>query len=187
MGEKYSALKPAHINFIENQKMFFVATAPQQGRINLSPKGLDTLRIINENRILWLNLTGSGNETAAHLAEDPRITIMFNAFEGNPLILRLYGTARSIHDDDQEWNHLITNFPDLPGKRQIIDVKIETVQTSCGFGVPLYEYKGQRNELIRWAEKKGDDGLIKYRKEKNMISMDGKSIRNNSSRSNNGY
>jgi len=177
MGEKYSALKPVHIEFIQKQKMFFVATAPKSGRINLSPKGLDTFKILDANRILWLNLTGSGNETAAHLSEDNRMTVMFNAFEGNPLILRLYGTARTVHPDEHEWNNLIKHFPELPGNRQIIDMKVDTVHTSCGFGVPLYEFKGERGELIKWAEKKGEKGILEYQKEKNSISMDGKKIR----------
>ena len=160
-------------NFITNQNIFFVATAMREGRINLSPKGMDSFRILGPNRIIWLNLTGSGNETAAHLKKHDRMTIMFCAFEGKPLILRLYGTAKSYHERDGEFHKHIKAFPDSFGARQIIDMEIESVQTSCGFGVPNMEFKENRTMLKTWAEKKGEEGLRDYWKEKNSVSIDG--------------
>lgn len=175
MSKKYQEIEEKHRNFIEAQKMFFVATAAPDGLINLSPKGLDSLRVMDKNRIIWLNLTGSGNETAAHLLENPRMTLMFCAFEDNPLILRLYGQAKAYHPRDEAWNELIGHFPALSGARQIFDLKIELVQTSCGFAVPLYEYQGQRQILLDWADKKGEEGVQEYWQEKNQLSLDGKS------------
>ena len=151
MGRIYDELEEPLQQFIRQQKMFFVATATAEGRINLSPKGLDTFRILDSQRVAWLNLTGSGNETAAHLQTHPRMTIMFNAFEGKPMILRLYGQAKVIHQGDVEWETAAGLFPDMAGTRQIIEMQIESVQTSCGMAVPLYEYQGQRDELVQWA------------------------------------
>ena len=122
MGKFYTSINKRVQTFIEAQKIFFVATAPKTGRINLSPKGMDSFRILNENRVLWLNVTGSGNETAAHILEDDRITIMFCAFEGNPNILRLYGTAKAIHPKDASWKNVVSLFPKIPGTRQIFDI-----------------------------------------------------------------
>lgn len=173
MAKRYPVLEERHMAFIDRQKIFFVATAVAEGRINLSPKGMDTLRVAGPNRVLWLNLTGSGNETAAHLRIDPRMTIMFCAFEGDPLILRLYGRARAIQEGDPEWAQLLARFPAIPGARQIIDMEIDLVQTSCGYGVPLYDHAGDRDTLATWAEKKGEDGLRRYRAEKNAVSLDG--------------
>ncbi len=146
----------------------------KDGCINLSPKGLDSFKIMNENRVLWLNLTGSGNETGTHLANDGRMTIMFCAFEGPPMILRLYGTAEVYHDYDVFWEEHISLFPEIAGSRQLIDMKVELVQTSCGMGVPLMVYKEQRTSLVQWAEDKGPDGLREYWEEKNTLSLDGK-------------
>lgn len=175
MGAKYPHLKSQHQDFIAKQQLYFVATAPNEGWLNLSPKGIDSLRVLNENQVLWLNLTGSGNETAAHLLDDSRMTIMFCAFAGAPTILRLYGSARSIHPaDEREWSQWLPLFPQTNGARQLILLEIELVHTSCGFGVPLYEYQGQREELIKWAEKKGEEGVRDYWNKKNRISMDGK-------------
>ena len=154
--------------------MFFVATADSDGRINLSPKGMDTFRILDETRIVWLNLTGSGNETAAHLIASNRITMMFCAFEGKPLILRLYGSGKIIHPADEGWHDLIQLFPKIEGARQIFDITVDSVQTSCGFAVPYFEYKGQRDLLTKWTEKKGEEGIRSYWKEKNKLSIDGK-------------
>ncbi len=159
--------------FIENQKLFFVATAPINGRINLSPKGMDSFRVINENRVLWLNVTGSGNETAAHLLENNRITIMFCAFEGAPNILRLYGKGKEVKPNDAEWNELVSLFPETPGTRQIFDIEIESTQNSCGMSIPFYEYQGERNQLNDWAEEIGKDGVSQYWEDKNQISIDG--------------
>lgn len=174
MGKLYAQLTDDLADFIQQQKLFFVGTATNDGRVNVSPKGLDTLRVVTEDRIVWLNLTGSGNETAAHLCENGRITLMFCAFEGDPLILRLYGHARAFHPRDTEWNSLITLFPAIPGARQIIDVSVDLVQTSCGFGVPLFEFKSDRDQLKEWAEKKGPEGIRKYWEEKNHTSLEGK-------------
>jgi hypothetical protein len=174
MGKQFTEIEPSLKAFIEEQKVFFVATAAPEGRVNLSPKGMDTLRILDSKRVVWLNLTGSGNETAAHLLESNRMTVMFCAFEGKPNILRLYGTAKAIHPRDEAWAEFIDLFPPLPGARQLFDMTVELVQTSCGFGVPLMEYVGDRPTLIDWAAKKGEDQLRTYRQQKNTLSLDGK-------------
>ncbi len=173
MARQYPAI-PDHLKrFIEAQPLFFVATALADGRINLSPKGLDGLRVVGPNRVLWLNLTGSGNETAAHVQRDPRMTLMFCAFEGDPLILRLYGKAQLIAPHDPRWPDLYGWFEPTPGARQIFDFEVELVQTSCGMGVPLMCYEGQRSELLQWAERKGEAGIRAYWLEKNRTSLDG--------------
>lgn len=174
MGKQGSELTPFHIDFIKKQKVFFVATAPKDGFINLSPKGMDSFRVLNEKSIVWMNLTGSGNETAAHLLEDPRMTIMMNAFEGAPMILRLYGNAKAVHVRDDDWAKYAALFPTMPGIRQFIVLELEKVMTSCGFGVPVMEYRGDRKELTNWAEKKGEDGLSAYQLEHNWVSLNGK-------------
>jgi hypothetical protein len=174
MGQKYKQLSEKLIEFISNQKLFFVGTAASDGLINLSPKGMDTLRVLNENRLIWLNLTGSGNETSAHIQEFPRMTLMWAAFEGNPLILRAYGSAKVIHKRDSEWEDLYSHFSSHINARQIFDLNIELVQTSCGMGVPYFQYKGDRDLLPKWAEKKGEYGIKEYWKEKNQVSLDGK-------------
>ncbi|WP_299488774.1 pyridoxamine 5'-phosphate oxidase family protein [uncultured Allomuricauda sp.] len=178
MGRQLDKLNQALIDFIQRQKMFFVSTAMEEGSINLSPKGLDSLRVIDENRVVWLNLTGSGNETAAHLNHKNRITIMFCAFEGDPMILRLYGAAKVHSFDSKFWKDHIDLFPQIKGGRQLVDIKIEKVQISCGMGVPIMEYKHQRQGLLDWAEKQGDAGLEKYWKTKNSTSLDGHPIEN---------
>lgn len=174
MGKQYTQLPDNLTDFIARQKLFFVGTAAADGRVNVSPKGMDTLRVVAANRVVWLNLTGSGNETAAHLREQPRITLMFCAFEGDPLILRLYGHARALHPRDPEWSTLLPLFPNLNGARQIVDVAIDLVQTSCGMGVPLLDFKAGRDQLEKWADKKGTQGIQAYWEEKNQISLDGK-------------
>ena len=174
MGKLYTQLTDDLAGFIQRQKLFFVGTATDDGRVNVSPKGMDTLRVVTEDRVVWLNLTGSSNETAAHLRENDRITLMFCAFEGDPLILRLYGHARIFHPRDAEWDSLLPLFPVIPGARQIIDMSIDLVQTSCGFGVPFFEFKAERDQLEKWAKKKGPEGIQKYWEEKNQISLDGK-------------
>jgi hypothetical protein len=173
MAKKYPEISEAHSQFIRKQKIFFVGTATADSRVNVSPKGMDSLRIIDKNRVAWLNVTGSGNETAAHVQQDPRMTIMFCAVTGNPLILRLYGKARAVHRNDPDWEELFSFFDPLPGARQIFDLSIDLVQTSCGMAVPYYSYDGEREQLKRWAEKKGPEGLEKYWEEKNQASIDG--------------
>lgn len=159
--------------FIENQKIFFVGTAAQEGRINVSPKGGDSFRVIDNNKIIWLNLTGSGNETAAHLLKSNRMTIMFCAFEGKPLILRLYGNAVAYHERDEEYHKYIGMFPDNTGSRQIIAMEVDLVQTSCGFAVPLMDFMEERTMLDAWAEKQGKKRINQYWSEKNIQSIDG--------------
>lgn len=172
MGQICQEISENHRQFIGKQKIFFVGTATSDSRISVSPKGMDTLRVLDNNRVVWLNLTGSGNETSAHVQRDPRMTIMFCSFEGAPLILRLYGQARVIHHNDAEWQALYAMFEPIPGARQIFDLNVDLVQTSCGFGVPYYSYEGERDALFDWAVKKGDDGLKKYWEEKNQGSID---------------
>jgi hypothetical protein len=162
-------------DFITKQKMFFVSSSPKKGKINLSPKGLDdTFKIIDDNTILWLNYFGSGNETAAHLLEDNRMTIMFCAFEGEANILRLYCTARAIQEKDEEWDKYISNFSVSRAARQVFEVTIHNVNNSCGMGVPLYEFQGQRNELTDFYDNSSKEKHIEYMKRKNQISFDGK-------------
>lgn len=174
MAKFYNQLEPKLQEFIEKQKVFFVGTAAAEGTVNVSPKGMDSLRIVDSKQLAWLNLTGSGNETAAHLIETPRMTLMFCAFEGNPLILRVYGTARAIHSQDSEWSAWISKFPALPGTRQIFLLDIDRIQTSCGFAVPRLQYIEDRNELSDWSKKKGEAGIKEYWKENNQTSIDGK-------------
>lgn len=174
MAKFYSKLTTRLQKFIANQKIFFVATAPTEGRINLSPKGMDSFRVLDENRVAWLNVTGSGNETAAHLLENERITLMMCSFEGAPNILRLYGKGKEIKEGDDSWEELIQLFPETPGTRQIFDIAIESAQTSCGMSIPFFEYKGEREELNDWAKSKGKEGIQQYWAEKNQTSIDGK-------------
>jgi hypothetical protein len=173
MAKFYDQLSDDLKSFIADQKIFFVATAPQRGRINLSPKGMDTFRCLDNNTVAFLNLTGSGNETAAHVAENGRMTIMLCSFEDAPLILRLYGQARCIHQRDEAWSKLYSHFEPALGARQIVVLDIASVQTSCGFAVPLYEFKGERDTLTRWTEHRGEEGVRTYWDQHNLASIDG--------------
>lgn len=173
MATQYPELTDRHRNFIDQQQMFFVGTAARDGRVNVSPKGLDSLRVLSPTRVAWLNGTGSGNETAAHLLDHPRMTIMFCSFVREPLILRLYGAARAVHAVDPEWGELKGLFPAMLGARNIFVLEIDLVQTSCGYGVPLMEFTGQRDLMANWAHKKGPDGLVAYQQQKNRVSVDG--------------
>jgi len=173
MAKFYTELNDTLKEFITQQKIFFTATAPIEGRINLSPKGLDSLRCLDDHTIAFLNLTGSGNETAAHLFENGRMIMMFCSFSEKPLILRLYGQGRVIHPRDEEWSTLFPLFEPMPGARQIIVLRIESAQTSCGFGVPVYEFQGNRDNLAQFAAQKGADGLEVYRQKHNQVSIDG--------------
>jgi hypothetical protein len=173
MGQKYTALSEQHSQFIAEQKIFFVGTATADSRVNVSPKGMDSLRIIDKHHVVWLNVTGSGNETAAHVQENPRMTLMFCAFTGDPLILRLYGNATVVHRNDPEWADLFALFAPIPGARQIFRLTIDLVQTSCGMAVPYLSYLGEREQLNIWAEKKGPTGIKAYWQEKNQTSLDG--------------
>ncbi|HEC19791.1 MAG TPA: pyridoxamine 5'-phosphate oxidase family protein [Gammaproteobacteria bacterium] len=174
MGKHYDAIPAKLQDFIRRQNIFFVATAGSEGRVNLSPKGMDSLRVIDEHTVRWLNVTGSGNETAAHVLENPRMTLMFCAFAGPPMILRLYGQARMVQPGDDAWSQQIQHFPPLPGARQIFTLHIDLVQSSCGMAVPYFDYRSERDDLNHWAEKKGEQGIEQYWTEKNATSLDGK-------------
>jgi hypothetical protein len=174
MAKFLPALDERLTAFIQAQRIFFTGSAPQQGRVNVSPKGLDTFKILSPTRVGYLDATGSGNETAAHLFENGRITFMFCAFEGPPLILRLYAQGRSVQPHHAEWNELRPHFgPPMSGERQLIIGEIESVQTSCGYGVPVYEHSGERTQLTAWATHKSHEELDAYRNEKNVVSIDG--------------
>lgn len=175
MGDAYPAITDELAEFIARQKMFFVATAPlaAEGHINLSPKGLDSLRIIDERTVAWLDLNGSGAETIAHLRENGRIVLMFCAFEGPPNILRLHGRGEVLLPDDAEFAMLAAKMPQLPGIRSIVRVHCERITDSCGFGVPRYEFREDRTQLTAWAEQKGPAGLAEYQRKNNRQSIDG--------------
>jgi len=175
MGKVFPALLPEHESYIKRQHIFFVGSAPlsEEGHINISPKGYDTLQVISPTRVAYLDVTGSGNETSAHLAENGRITFMFVAFEGAPVILRLYGRGRVVLPDSPEWDEQVKQFVVIPGERQIIDVDIQEVKTSCGMSIPFFSYSGERDALKQWAAKMGDQEIEKYRRKKNRTSMDG--------------
>lgn len=173
MSDLFKSVTPRLQTFIEEQHLFFVGTAARDGRVNVSPKGMDSLRVVTPNRVVWLNLTGSGNETAAHLLENNRMTLMFCSFDRKPLILRLYGTATEVQPDEPAWDELAAHFPDLPGARQIFDVAVDLVQTSCGYAVPRMTFDEERELLTTWATKKGPDGITDYHQQKNLVSIDG--------------
>ena len=173
MAKKLEKITSELKDFIQRQKIFFVGTAPDNGRVNISPKGIDTFRVLGENKIVWLNLTGSGNETAAHLINNNRMTILFCAFEGKPRILRLYGKAKIFHIQDEEYDKYLSLFPTIAGSRQIIEMDVDLIQTSCGFAVPFMDFKEERTLLNTWAEKQGTDNIKKYWRENNTKSIDG--------------
>lgn len=172
MGQRFPALNERHRRFIEQQKMFFVGTAAAAGRVNVSPKGGDYLRVLDRNRVVWLNLTGSTNESSAHVQMLDRMTIMFCSFDGEPLILRLFGHARVVHPRDAEWTELYAQFAPNPGARQLFVMDIDLVQTSCGMAVPNYKYVAERVGLDEWAAKKSPDAMVDYWREKNQLSLD---------------
>lgn len=175
MGKFYERIDDKLKAFIEDQHMFFVASAPlsAEGHVNLSPKGMDSFRVLGENRVAYLDFVGSGNETSAHVLENGRITFMWCAFKGKPDIVRLYGRANVILPDTPEWDALSPLFPVYGGARQIIVADIHKAQTSCGYGVPLMDYVADRDTMLRWAEAKGPDGIEQYICEKNVKSLDG--------------
>jgi hypothetical protein len=175
MGKVVPEITEELRSYILEQPVFFVATAPlaETGHINLSPKGLDTMRVLSSTRVAYLDLTGSGNETAAHLLENARITFMFCSFSGPPRILRLYGSGRAVLPGTDEWKTVRPLFGEFPGERQIIIADISRIQTSCGFGVPLMDYVRPRDQMKKWADKKGPEGIVAYQAEKNMASIDG--------------
>jgi hypothetical protein len=175
MGKFFDSILEQHKTFIEKQKMFFVGSAPlsANGHVNLSPKGMDSFKVFADNKVAYMDIVGSGNETSAHLLENGRITFMFCAFEGPPNILRLYGHGYTVLSGDEEWQELSVHFKLVLATRQIIVADIYKVQTSCGFSVPNYSYTGERDHAQKWAENKGEAGLETYKTEKNLISLDG--------------
>lgn len=173
MARFYTELNETLREFIGAQHIFFHSSAPNHGRINLSPKGLDTFRILSDKRVAYLDLTGSECETAAHLAENGRLTIMFCSFQDKPLILRMYGRGSVVRPRDFEWQGLRDSFPPIPGARQIVVLDIESIMTTCGFAVPLYEYRAQRELLPEFTCKMGEQRMDEYRHERNQKSIDG--------------
>ncbi len=175
MGKVYDRLDDTLAGFIGRQHVFFVGTAPgsPDGHLNVSPKGLDTFRILGPKSVAYLDLTGSGIETVAHIRENGRITIMFCSFAGRPLIVRLYGRGRVVEPGDPDWDGLIARFPEYPGARSVVVVEVERVADSCGYAVPIYEYKGERSQLADYANKKGPEGMERYKARKNRASIDG--------------
>lgn len=175
MGKTYDALPEDLAAFAVAQPMFFVATAPLSGdgHVNVSPKGLDSFRVLSPTQVAYLDLTGSGNETSAHLLENGRITLMFCAFVDPPRILRLHGRGRVVLPHEPGADALLARFPARVGTRQVVVVDVTRVSTSCGYAVPRMELVGPRDKLDRWAEAKGEDGLVEYRREKNSVSIDG--------------
>ncbi len=176
MAKQFPRIEAAHRDFISRQHLFFTASAAPLGRVNLSPKGLHSLRVLGPNQVAYLDLTGSGNETAAHMLADGRLTIMFCSFEGAPLILRLYGRGRTVYRDAPEYKPLFAEAfggDEQLAARQIVVLDVELVHTSCGFGVPAFDFRGERTSLPRWAQSKGEAGLEAYRRVHNARSMDG--------------
>jgi len=176
MADRFAAMEPKHIDFLERQRVFFTATAAAGTRVNVSPRPVADLRVLGPDRVIYLDMTGSGAETAAHLRADGRMTMMVCAFEGPPRILRLYGRGRSHLAGSADYGRLLAaHFPGdgRVGKRQIVELAVDLVQTSCGYGVPLFDYQGERANLERWAEARGEAGIRDHWAEKNRVSLDG--------------
>jgi hypothetical protein len=176
MAKQFASIDAAQRTFIQAQHVFFTATAAGGTRVNVSPRGTDALRVLGPNLVCYLDQTGSGNETSAHLLADGRMTIMFCAFAGLPMILRLFGRGTTLHRGTDAYARLLADAFDgseAPGARQIVTVDIDLVQTSCGYGVPLFDHVGARDNLTRWAASKGEAGLDAYRRQKNLVSIDG--------------
>lgn len=173
MGKQFDTLQDDQITFIGEQHLFFTGTAAPTGKVNISPKGMDSLRVLSPTRILWRNLTGSGNETDGHLRLANRITLMWCSFSKRPLILRVYGSANMTTPEDASWDELNAHFPEAIGARQIYDVSIEMVQSSCGFAVPFFDHVEDRQVLSKWAEDKGRDGVKAYWTDRNGQTLDG--------------
>ena len=173
MSQWFKGITPEMTRLIADQKVFFVATAPGEGRINLSPKGMDTFRVLNEHRVIYLDITGSGNETAAHLLENGRITIMFCSFDKTARIIRIYGHGRTIHPRDPEWHEYLARFPAQLGVRQIMEIEVESAMTSCGYGVPSMENLAERDTLRKYWEKRDEQTLDAYQHKENQRSIDG--------------
>lgn len=175
MGKQFTKIEDEHRAFIERQKLFFVASAAPTGRVNVSPKGLATFRVLGPNEAAYMDCTGSGSETRAHLlaSSDKRLTFMFCAFDGDPLILRLYGHGRSLMRGTPEYKALLHHFDEIPGARQVVHLTVDLVQASCGFGVPIFDYRHDRENLPRHWEKQGIGNLRHYWGVRNAASIDG--------------
>jgi Pyridoxamine 5'-phosphate oxidase len=176
MAKQFPKLESNHADFIRSQNIFFTASAGDIGRVNVSPRSTNALRILTDNAVLYLDRTGSGNETAAHLRANGRMTVMFCAVEGPPLIMRLYGLGRVIRRNSAEYAELLASHfanEEPLGARQMVRLDFDLVQTSCGYGVPLFQHEGERDSMDRWAEAKGADGIKAYWREKNSKSIDG--------------
>jgi predicted pyridoxine 5'-phosphate oxidase superfamily flavin-nucleotide-binding protein len=176
VAKMFERIEPAHRTFIEKQRIFFNASAASAGRVNVSPRAAALLRILDESTVVYLDLTGSGNETAAHLRENNRLTLMFCALEGAPMILRLYGEGRILRRGTDEYARLLSSHfsnAEPPGTRQMVHLRVNLVQTSCGYNVPLFQYQAERETLTNWADAKGPEGLEEYRRKNNERSIDG--------------
>jgi len=173
MATQYPGIDARLQGFIEAQQMFFVGSAAPAGRVNISPKGMDSLRVLGPNRIIWRNATGSGNETAGHLKQLNRMTLMWCSFTARPMILRAYGSARTLHPRDADWDALNAHFPGFDGARQIYDMEVGMMQTSCGYAVPFYDHTGPRDTLEKWTADRGADGVTAYWAERNQTTLDG--------------
>lgn len=173
MAKQFDRIEDDHLKFIEAQHMFFCGSAAAEGRVNISPKGMDSLRVLGSNRIIWRNLTGSGNETAGHLAQVNRMTLMWCGFEARPMIMRAYGSARTLHPRDADFAKLDALFDASPGARQIYDMTVDMLQTSCGYAVPFFDHAGERDVLAKWAQDKGPDGIETYWDTRNRTTIDG--------------
>lgn len=176
MSKLFSRIEPVHREFIQKQRIFFNASAAAEGRVNVSPRDAASLRVLAENTVAYLDRTGSGNETAAHLRANGRLTLLFCAFEGPPMILRLYGKGRIIRRGSPEYVMLLVaqfGGAEPPGARQMVVLHVDSVQTSCGYNVPLFEFVAERETLTRWAQSKGPEGIAAYWREKNQQSIDG--------------
>lgn len=175
MGKTFEALTETHIEWIGRQHLFFVATAPLagDGHVNMSPKGYDTFRVLDDRTVAYLDLTGSGVETIAHLRENARLTIMLVAFEGPPRILRMYGTGTAVLHDEPGFDELAARWGRPPGSRAVVRLDIERVISSCGYSIPFMDYAGERETLAEWAERKGPDGIAEYWGDRNSTSIDG--------------
>lgn len=173
MSDFFDKITDKHAEFISAQPMFFTATACAEGRINLSPKGMDSFRVLSPNLCGYIDATGSGNETSAHIKNDGRITVMFNSFSRNALIYRIYGKGRVVRPGHADYDGLAAQFPSREGSRQIILIEVESTQTSCGWGVPEMAIMGERNTMRKWVDGKGPDGVIEYQQTRNTVSIDG--------------
>jgi hypothetical protein len=174
VGKVYDEITPELADWLGQQRVFFVATAPlaADGLVNCSPKGMDTFRIFGPREVAYLDLTGSGIETIAHLRENGRVVFMFCAFAGPPRVVRLHGTGEAVTRGASDYERLRALFPDYPGARAVVQAGLIRISDSCGYAVPRYDYAGERDTLVRWAESRGTEGLAQYRRENNVRSLD---------------